>query len=265
MMKQYNQMNDKDKERTIRKLYETDNKSFKDIADILSTYPNKIRRDAIKYKIRIRDKSLAQKNALKTGKHSHPTKGKKRTDDEKQKIGLSVLKSWDNLSDNELKQRKDKAKQNWNNLSDDEKLHMNRKANEAVRLTSKTGSKLEKFLLEMLLKDGFKTIFHQEQTLSNTKLQIDIFIPSIDLAIEIDGPSHFEPVWGDEALKRNKSYDTKKEGLILGKGWFLVRIKQTKDFSKARSLIIYDKLRILLNNIKDNRTNITNRSFLIED
>lgn len=264
-MKQYDSMNDTDKKTLIKQLYEIDNKSFKDIADLLSTYPNKIRRDAIKYKIKIKNKSEAQKNALDSGKHNHPTKGKKRTEKEKYKIGLSVLKSWDSLSDKDLKQRKDKAKKNWENLSDDEKQYMNRKANQAVRLTSKVGSKLEKYLLEALIKDGFKTVFHQEQTLSNTKLQIDIFIPSIDAAIEIDGPSHFEPVWGDDALKRNKSYDLKKEGLILGKGWFLIRIKQTKDFSKTRSLMIYEKLKALLDHIKINRTNITDRSFSIED
>lgn len=264
-MKKYDQMNETDKKHTIQKLYEIDNKSFKDIADLLSTYPNKIRRDAIKYKIKIKDKSAAQKNALSNGKHKHPTKGKQRTEQEKQKIGLSVLKSWDALSDSDLKKRKDKAKENWNNLSEDDKQNMNRKANEAVRLSSKTGSKLEKFILERLLKDGYKTIFHQEQTLSNTKLQIDIFIPSIDTAIEIDGPSHFEPVWGNDALNRNKKYDTKKEGLILGRGWFIIRIKQTKDFSKSRSLIIYEQLKAVLDNIKNNRTNITNRSFSIED
>lgn len=264
-MKKYDQMNETDKKHTIQKLYEIDNKSFKDIADLLSTYPNKIRRDAIKYKIKIKDKSEAQKNALSNGKHKHPTKGKQRTEQEKQKIGLSVLKSWDALSDSDLKKRKDKAKENWDNLSEDDKQNMNRKANEAVRLSSKTGSKLEKFILEMLLKDGYKTIFHQEQTLSNTKLQIDIFIPSIDTAIEIDGPSHFEPVWGNDALNRNKKYDTKKEGLILGRGWFIIRIKQTKDFSKSRSLIIYEQLKTVLDNIKINRTNITNRSFSIED
>jgi very-short-patch-repair endonuclease len=64
----------------------------------------------------------------------------------------------------------------------------------------------------------------------------------MNIAIEVDGPSHFEPVWGDDSLKRNKKYDSKKEGLIIGKGWHLIRIKQTKDFSKSRADRLYTEL-----------------------
>ena len=65
----------------------------------------------------------------------------------------------------------------------------------------------------------------------------------------MDGPSHFAPVWGDNALKKNISYDQKKEGLIIGKGWHLIRIKQTKDFSPARAKKCYGLLREALNNL----------------
>lgn len=246
----YEEMTDSDKLNTLKRLYEQENKSFGDIAEMLGTYPNKIRRDAIKHKISIRDKSLAQKNALKTGKHKHPTKGTIRDDNTKQKIGHSVLKSWDNITDHELQNRKNKAKENWEKLSEEEKNEMLKKANIAVRKSSKEGSKLEKFILESLIKDGYRVIFHQEQTLANTKLQIDIAIPSINVAIEVDGPSHFSPVWGSDALSKNIKYDQKKEGLILGKGLFLIRIKQTKDYSKSRACLIYDKLRLILNSIQ---------------
>jgi very-short-patch-repair endonuclease len=84
--------------------------------------------------------------------------------------------------------------------------------------------------------------FHKEYSLLNTKLQIDLFIPKLNVAIEVDGPSHFEPVWGNDALKRNKKYDDKKTGLIIGKGLYLIRIKQTKDFSQSRGVLIFDEL-----------------------
>ena len=89
---------------------------------------------------------------------------------------------------------------------------------------------LTRFILDSLLQDGYKVDFHKEQSLLNTKLQIDLFLPSMNTAIEIDGPSHFLPVWGEDALAKNISYDQKKQGLILGKGLALIRIKQTKDF-----------------------------------
>lgn len=261
----YNDLSDHEKKQKITQLYEVENKSFQDIATLLDTYANKIRRDAIKFKINIRDKSEAQKNALKTGKHSHPTKGKIRDETTKYKIGNAVLKSWGSLSETELAQRKQKAKTNWKNLSDDEKAFMQQKANRAVRESSKVGSKLEKFILNNLLKDGYKVNFHQEQTLSNTKLQIDMVLPTMNTAIEIDGPSHFLPVWGEDTLQKNITYDQKKNGLILGKGMVLIRIKQLKDYSNTRAQNMYNQLLILLQQIDAKFPDSNNRSFIIED
>lgn len=259
----YENLSDEQKIKILTDLYEKQYKSFGDIAEIYSTYPNKIRRDAKRLKIKIRDKSEAQKNALQTGKHKHPTKGKNRDESTKNKIGAAVLRSWEQLSDEELDARRTKARDNWENLSDDEKHEMQMKANQAVRKSSKEGSKLEKFLLDKLLNDNYKVVFHQEQFLSNTKLQIDLFIPTMNIAIEVDGPSHFLPVWGEDALTKNKTYDSKKEGLILGKGLYLIRIKQVKDFSKSRSEVTYSKLKQIIDSIQ-NKT-LSTKSYTIED
>jgi very-short-patch-repair endonuclease len=83
----------------------------------------------------------------------------------------------------------------------------------------------------------------------------------MNVAIEIDGPSHFLPVWGDDALKRNQKYDQKKTGLLLGKGLSLIRVKQQHDYSNARALLVYNKLKIAIDIIKDN----TNTTIEIED
>lgn len=262
LSKKYANLEDNEKKEIIQHMYQVENKSLAEIALSLGTYANKIRRDALKYKIQLRDKSSAQKNALEQGTTKHPTKGSQRSEKTKNKIGQSVLKNWENLDDAIRQQRKEKSKQNWDNLSEDKKESMLRSANQAVRLASKTGSKLEKYIFTSLLKDGYKVDFHKEHILSNTKLQIDIFLPSHNIAIEIDGPSHFEPVWGSQALQKNKNYDNKKNGLILGKGLSLVRIKQTKDFSKARAYILYKNLLDCIDKIK-NQTTIL--SLTIED
>ena len=240
----YSPLNDKEKKAILEKLYVDQNKSFADIAVLYNTYANKVRRDAKKFEIAIRNKSEAQKNALSTGKHQHPTKGKQRDIETKNKIGMSVLKAWDGLSEAEVNVRKEKAKLAWESLDENEKGNILQKANEGVR------SKLERFIFEKLLADGYRAEFHKEQMLVTTKLQIDIFLPTMNTAIEIDGPSHFEPVWGDKSLERNIRYDNKKTGLILGKGWLLIRIKQTKDFSNSRATLIYEKLQSELNKIK---------------
>lgn len=260
----YNNLNDNQKKQLLHKEYEINKKSFSDIAKEFGTYANKIRRDAIKYSIKVRDKSQAQTNALQTGKVVHPTRGKTRPQNVKEKIGLSVLQSWENLSDQQIIDRKNKARINWNNKDNNEKENILKQANAAVRETSKTGSKLEKFLLDKLLHSGYAVEFHKEHSILNTKLQIDLFIPKLNVAIEVDGPSHFEPVWGDDALKRNKKYDNTKTGLIIGKGLFLIRIKQSRDFSKTRAMLIFNQLQKILSDI-ENKKIINNKVLKIGD
>lgn len=247
----------------LNELYTQQKKSFADIAVLYDTYPNKIRREILALKIQVRNKSEAQKNALQTGKHKHPTRGTQRSESTKNKIGTGVMRSWESLDETELEQRKLKAKEAWINLDDNEKARLIKLANEAVRKTSKVGSKLEKHILDYLLGQNFKVDFHKEQILSNTKLQIDLFLPTMAIAIEVDGPSHFLPVWGEDALQKNISYDQKKQGLILGKGLTLIRIKQTKDFSKARAQQICENLSLLIDSIAKTKTQTKN--FLIED
>jgi very-short-patch-repair endonuclease len=261
----YDKLNDTQKKDLIKQEYQVQKYSFKDIASKHGTYANKIRRDAIKFKIKIRDKSEAQKNVLKLGKASHPTKGKNRSEEVKNKIGYGVMSSWNNLDEQTLQKRKDKAKENWEKLSKDEKENMLREANIAVREASKKGSKLELFLLEKLLASGYKVDFHKEQSLLTTKLQIDLFLPTLDVAIEVDGLSHFEPVWGEESLKKNQGYDNKKSGLILGKGLVLIRIIQKKDFSKTRAQVIFTQLNSILESIKNQFPSKDNRNIIIGD
>jgi len=239
---QYNSLKDTEKQKIIEQLYVIKKQSFQQIAEQYNTYANKVRRDAKKFKINIRNKSEAQKNALEMGSHKHPTKGTQRPQDTKDKIGKSVLNSWENLDESELNKRKKDAQNRWNNLTQDQKDNITKLANVAVRESSKTGSKLEKYLLSELLTKGYKVDFHKEQILSNTKLQIDLFLPQLNTAIEVDGPSHFLPVWGEDTLKRNIKYDNKKTGLILGKGLVLIRIKQIGDFSPSRGKMIFDQL-----------------------
>lgn len=261
----YKELSDNEKRQLLYNEYEINRKSFSDIANEYDTYANKVRRDAIKLKIKIRDKSEAQKNVLSMGKADHPTKGKQRSIDVKNKIGHSVMKSWEEIDKTELESRKQKARDNWHKLSDDIKENILHEANSAVRKASKLGSKLEHHLLNCLIKDGFKVDFHKEQSLLNTKLQIDLFLPTLNVAIEVDGLSHFEPVWGEDSLKRNKKYDNKKSGLILGKGLVLIRIIQKKDYSKARAEVIYTELKNQLQKIAKKFPNQDNRTIIIGD
>lgn len=254
-MQNYNQLSDNDKLNILQKSYIQENKSFQDIAKEYNTYPNKVRRDAKKFGITIRTKSEAQKKALATGKHKHPTKGTKRSEETKEKIGNGVMHSWETMSKSELKRRSELAKLNWEQLSEEVKRNRLHSANLAVRESSKNGSKLERYLLENLISNNIKVEPHKEHILSNTKLHIDLFLPKLNIAVEVDGPSHFEPVWGEEALKRNQNYDHKKTGLLTGKGINLIRIRQERDFSKARAKIIFGRLMEAIADIRNQGKN----------
>ncbi len=264
-MKSYDDLSDTDKKSLLIQEYQTNQLSFGAIGDKYQTYANKVRRDAIKFKIPIRNKSEAQKTALACGRHNHPTKGQSRPDEVKEKIGSAVLNAWESLSPAELEKRKQTARDNWSKLSEDEKAVMLQKANKAVRESSDNGSKLEIYLLEGLLAEGFKVEFHKEQVLVNTKLQIDLFLPTMNIAIEVDGPSHHAPVWGEDVLQKNIKYDNKKNGLLIGKGIALIRIKQNKDFSRARAKLVLDRLLEIMNKFENTTQPPTDKYFEIGD
>lgn len=212
--------------------YVINKRSFSSIADEMGTYPNKIRRAAITMGIKPRDKSSAQKEAINSGRHKHPTKGTKRNQNTKDKISNSVYDSWKDMPPEERHRRSKIAQKQWEEMSDDHKANLLRLSNQAIRKASKEGSKLEKFILEALTIEGYRVEFHKEHMLVNERLEIDLFIPELSVAIEVDGPSHFEPVWGEEALEKTQSSDRQKSGLILSMGLVLIRIKHTKGLSE---------------------------------
>jgi hypothetical protein len=74
--------------------YVEQEKSIYVVAQERSTYPNHVRRALLHHRIRLRDRSEAQRAALKHGRNRHPTAGRSRTDEEKTNIGQSLLQSW---------------------------------------------------------------------------------------------------------------------------------------------------------------------------
>ena len=225
-------MTEKQKEKLIKKMYCSQKKSFAEIAKYTGTYPNRVRRDAVSLGIQIRTRSDAAKAALESGRAKHPTKGLKRSDETKLKISESQGKVWDSLSKDERILRSEIGKRSWNSKSDSEKREIIQKGSDAIRNASRIGSKLERYLLSELTDLGYNVQFHREHLLKNQRLEIDLYVVDTMTAIEVDGPSHFEPVWGEENLERNKRSDRQKTGLIISEGMVLIRIKQDKRSSQ---------------------------------
>jgi len=208
----------------ILKLYDEGLSPYS-IAVQLDTYPNKIRRTLIKLGAVLRDKSKAQKLALETGSHTHPTKGKKRTEETKIRISEGMHQHWENMSDEEYQKRVKRSKEQWKNMSDADKSAFREAAAVAVRNAAKNGSKMEIFLKKHLQNAGYEVIFHKKGLVINSNLEIDLFVPGLKTAIEIDGPAHFFPVWGEDSLRKHVAADAVKSGLLLGAGFCVIRVK----------------------------------------
>jgi very-short-patch-repair endonuclease len=248
-------------ENKIIDMYENQNRSTYEIAKEFDTYPNKIRRILIKNGCEMKDKSQAQKNALKQGVAEHPTKGKRRSEETKMKISESQAKVWDNLSHEERVQRSLIGKEAWNKKTPEEKSIFLQKAGDAIRHAAKTGSKMEKFLLEALINEGFRVEFHKTHWLQNSELEIDLYVPDLKTVIEVDGPSHFKPVWGHENLARNQLSDMQKDGLVLRQGMVMIRVKQMKRLSQKYMRDTLDGLLNLLKQIENSYPSENERYF----
>jgi very-short-patch-repair endonuclease len=212
------------------------------IGDLCGEYGNTIRRHALKLKVPIRTRSEAQKKALADGTKQHPTKGKHRSEEVKYKISEKVSASWAALSDEELERRKQIGKDHWDSMSVEEKTEMSAKAGDAVRVAAKEGSKLERFLFGKLVEHGFRPQFHVERTIKNENLQIDIVLPHDKVAIEVDGPSHFLPIWGADMLAKNQRSDQVKNGLLLGAGLCVIRLRHSRGLTEKYKRDLWKEL-----------------------
>ena len=240
----------KSNEQQILDLYQNDLWSTYQIAEKLQTYPNKIRRVLKKHGIVLRGSHDAQKNALYKGRAKHPTAGTKRSEETKKKISESQGLVWDTLTEKEKKYRSDIGKEVWEQKTETEKANLIAQAQEAVRKSSRLGSKLEHFLLSELGTRNIRVDFHKEHWLQNHNLQLDLYLPEYRAAVEVDGPSHFKPVWGQDNLNKNIKSDQQKTGLILQSDLVMIRIKQNQSLTQRYMRHTLEKLLPLLDSIK---------------
>lgn len=232
LAKAYDKMNDNVKKDFINRAYHKERASYREIGSLTGKYANKIRRDAIRLGVKSRSKSEAQAIALDTGRHVHPTKGVKRSDDVKLRISESRAQAWEDLSPEERERLSELGKQQWAKMTDAEKKALQEAAGKAIRKAAKEGSKLEKFLHEKLIQAGYRVEYHKVHAVKNERLHLDMVLTGKNIAIEIDGPSHFSPIWGQEAFARNQKADNQKSGLLLSQGMVLIRVQQRKSLSQ---------------------------------
>ena len=242
----------------IKQLYEDENKSWAEIAEYYDTYTNKIlrfvkRNTDEKNIITPKTMSEVQSQSLKKGRRKHPTKGKKRSEGVKRAIGTKQSQNWGNLSEDEKERRADMARDAWDNKTEEEKENMRQSAIQGVLKASKEGSKFEIFVQENLLADGYTVEPHKDDLIAFDKVHIDAFLPDYGIAVEIDGPAHFLPIWGDEKLHNHQKKDLHKNSILLRSGFTVLRVKcLTKNVSKTKMIEAYEKIKKEIEDIKNN-------------
>lgn len=214
-------------------------KSLREIGNEYDMSSTTLRRKFLKAGVTLRSKEEAAQVALERGKLTSPVLNRKRTQEEKELISAGRKKKWQEMSEAELEKFRQSAKDRWDAQSEEEKTYKQQKAGEALRRASIEGSKAEKSLYKELLKLGYNAIIHKKGLIPGEKYEVDLFIPNLMIAIEIDGPQHFLPIYGEEHLSRTIKYDAIKNGALLSRGMCIIRVKY---LSKHNSSVINKKI-----------------------
>lgn len=91
-----------------------------------------------------------------------------------------------------------------------------------------------------IIKQDFPNIEVLENTrdVLNCHLEIDIWIPSINLAIELNGPCHFINIYGDKIYQKTLTNDETKKKEILERGFNLLIININQPEKIVNSLLL---------------------------
>jgi len=225
----------------LRHAYLEELKSVPVIAREMGTNETKIRR-ALKFLgVAIRSYAEAQSVAISQGLAKHPTKGKKLSKETINNISAKRSQAWIDLPEEDKQKFRDVKKEQWNNMTESAKSNLRSAAYAAIRESAEIGSKTERYVSAALEEEGYGVIIHARNLIQSQALEVDMFVPDLKTAIEIDGPSHFEPVWGADRLKKQQSADAAKQGLLLNNGYVLMRvIQRDKSMSVKRMKDVFD-------------------------
>lgn len=118
--------------------------------------------------------------------------------------------------------------------------------NVAHRKTGTRRSKLEKWIESKLLEKypNLEIHYNRKDTINS---ELDIYIPSLKLAFELNGIFHYEPIYGPDKLSKIQNNDTRKFQACLERGIELCII----DTSKVRYFKehIYNNYLSIISNI----------------
>lgn len=236
----------------LKEEFVTKGRSTVDIAKEHGVFPNQVRRYLIKIGIKPRDKSAAQK--LNLEQHGHPMQGRQRTESEKENISLGLHNFWhaDGGSEHAQNLRErlgNYAREQWDKLDEDERKALITKMHMASNERTRAGSKSENAVAAMLVYKGFRVIQRSKDFTPSRQFEIDIALPDERVAIEWDGATHFMPIYGEERLAEVQEKDGRKDKVLVGAGWTLIRCRDmSTGYSRAFCARTVDAIMLLVKN-----------------
>jgi very-short-patch-repair endonuclease len=214
-------------EADVRRLYHDEGLSMRNVASALKVPLATLSRFMKKHGISSRDKKQAQKNYLRDNQHQMA--GRKHTEETRRKISQGLGEFWDSLSDEEttaLKQKIGSAwKRKWEGMSDVERRIMMEELSSKAKEAQGGGSRLERFIAEELRKRGYTVEERSTNYTAGKAFEIDIALPAEQIAIEVDGPTHFMAIYGEEHLAQQQARDARKDELVKSTGYSMLRIR----------------------------------------
>ena len=138
------------------------------------------------------------------------------------------------MADEERQRRVEQAQAAWAKIPAADRDAMRRKGIAAVRIAAKEGSKLEKLFQKRISEAGYRAEAHKMIN-PTENLEIDLYISSLKTIIEVDGPSHFLPIWGQDRLDKQINADLRKQGTLLRMGFVVNRVKTKGKESVAKT------------------------------
>lgn len=174
--------------------------------------------------VQIRSASDAQKLALASGRSKNPTAGVGHSTTAKINMSEKAANRWARISNSERDKLKEAARQRWAKLSDADKKEMLRLAGVALKRVATEGSEIEQYLEQGLLGLNFMVQKHVKNFMGG-EYEIDILLKDEGIAVELDGPHHFLPIFGEERLEKTMKFDAAKNGTLISMGLTIIRVK----------------------------------------
>lgn len=237
----------------IRELYHDKGLSMRAISKELEVPLATLSRFMKKYGISSRSKAQAQKNFLR--ENNHQMSGHKHSSDTKEKISKGLGEFWDGLTDEQTEEIKHKMgsawKKKWASMNDNQRRSTMENLSNKAKEAAGQGSKLERFIAGELKNRGYTVEERSVNYTAGKSFEVDIALPKERIAIEVDGPTHFIPVYGEEHLEQQQDRDARKDENILSTGYSVLRIR---DNNGACSRLRIDRIEEAIKEIMQDKT-----------